>query len=190
MWRKSLLVIAIVAVVGACFIPTSEYTFEFDGVNLRMRECVRTRSWLFGFLLSERCSPPQEHPTAVRLRELAVLAPVQDAESQWLLVKGFRSGWRGWKGDGALYVRYLGASTVATPVPFPAEETLSDNIWVKWALNDPKAAADFWSDFQTVAKTSRKGGYMLMAGDQYLKDHKLKVDGPELIKFCHSWIQP
>ena len=94
--RRLLVVLGAVVLAGACLFPKSEYTFEFDAANLRLRECSRYRSWVFGFVLWERCSPPADHPTAARLREIGVLPPVAESESRWVLIKGFTSGERGW----------------------------------------------------------------------------------------------
>src|SRR5436853_3657868 len=106
--RKLLLVLGAVSVAVVCLFPVSESTFEFDGVNLRLRGCSRYRAWLVGVVLWERCSPPEDHPTAARLRELGVLSPVREEASRWLLIKGFTAGVRGWIGQGREYVRALG----------------------------------------------------------------------------------
>src|SRR4051812_10147063 len=100
MKRRRLLVLAIVGAAALCLFPKPESTSEFDGVNLRLRGCSRTRSWLLGFVMREQCSEPWDHPTAGRLRELGVLAPVREEDSRWLIIKGFTPGVRGWIGPG------------------------------------------------------------------------------------------
>src|SRR5262245_21973908 len=114
--RQRFVALAAVGLAVLCLVPKSEDTFEFDGANYRLRECSRARSWLFGFVLWERCSSPADHPTAVRLRELGVIPSVSEADSRWLLIKGFTWGARGWKGVGSSYVRVLAATSFGTPV--------------------------------------------------------------------------
>jgi hypothetical protein len=186
--RKLFLLLGAVAVVG-CFFPKSEYTFEFDGVNLRLRDCSRYRSWLFGFVLWESCSPPVEHPTSARLRELGVLEPIREESSRWLLIKGFTPGVRGWIGPGREYVRALGAFSLGTPVTLPAKEDLSKNLWVEWAIKDPEAARHFWKEMQGVASRTYRGGYYLWVAREYLEEHKLAVVGSEVETHARHAIQ-
>jgi hypothetical protein len=178
--QKRFLILGAVVLAAVCLFPKWESTFEFDGVNLRLRDCSRCRSWLFGFVLWENCSPPHEHPTAVRLRELGVLGPVREQDSQWLLIKGFTSGVRGWVGGGREYVRTLGAAFYGTPVTLPADEDLSKNLWIEWAIKDPPAAKHFWQEVQAVAIRTKRGGSYLWAAKEYLEERKLVVVGSEL----------
>jgi hypothetical protein len=138
-----LVVLVIADLSIACIVTVSEFTFEFDGVNLRLRECSRTRSWLFGFIIKEQCCEPQEHATASRLRELGILAPIVEEDSQWLLIRGHKPNVRGWIGPGRNYVRGLGAYSFGTAVTLPADEDLEKNIWIKWSVKDPKGAKHF-----------------------------------------------
>jgi hypothetical protein len=178
--RRLFLILGTVGLAIVFLFPKSEYTFEFDGVNLRLRDCTRYRSWLLGFVLWEQCSPPHDHPTAIRLRELEVLGPVREQDAQWLLIKGFTSGVRGWIGPGRDYVRAMGASSFGTPVTLPAEEDVSKNLWVKWAVKDPPAAKHFWQEMQATAIRTERGGYYLHAAKEYLEEQKLVVKGEEL----------
>jgi hypothetical protein len=182
--KTAFIAFVLVAVVGfaiATFVPISESTFEFDGVNLRSRECFRNRSWLFHFVLSEQCSEPQDHAAALRLRELGVLGPILEKESHWLLIQGYKTGVRRWRGPGRDYVRNLGATTFGAAVVLPAEEDLSENIWVKWAVKDPKGATHFWQELQSVAmKQPGLGGAFLRAAEEYLQEHKLVVVATDL----------
>ena len=175
--------IAVVALATVCLVPKSESTFEFDGVNLRLRECSRSRSWLLGFVMWEKCGRPADHPTAVRLRELGVVPPVSEAESRWLLIKGFTSGERGYKGAGSSFVRAVGASSVGTPVTLPAADDLSGNVWVLWAEKDRVAATHFWSEARSLALRERGGWraaqYLLSAGE-LLEERKCDVLGAEV----------
>lgn len=184
MKRRGLLLGTTLAVLVFCLFPKSEDTFEFDGVNLRLRECSRSRFRLFGIVLWERCSPPQDHPTAVRLRELGVLSPIAEADSQWLLIKGFTSGVRGWIGPGREYVRSLGAYSFGTPVILPLAEDLAQNVWIQWAIKTPAAAQQFWAAFQALVRQKRHGGYnaalYLRAAREYLEQKKLEVTVAEL----------
>lgn len=181
--RRLRAVIAVVGLASVCLFPKSESTFEFDAVNLRLRDCSRYRSWLFGFVLWERCRPPTDHPTAARLRELGVLPPVSEADSRWTLIKGFTSGVRGWKGAGSVFVRALGATSFGAPVTLPAAEDLSANVWVRWAEKDRAAASHFWSEARAVALGERGGWraaqYLLAAGG-LLEDRQCDVPGAEL----------
>src|SRR5213082_1765112 len=93
--------------------------------------------WLFGFIIREQCSEPQEHATAARLRELGTLALIIEEACHWLLMMGRKPNVRGWIGPGRNYVRSLGAHSFGTPVTLPVGEDLGRNIWVMWAVKDP-----------------------------------------------------
>src|SRR5262245_48144476 len=154
-----ILKVALAGVLVACVFPKSEETFEFDCVNLRLRECSRCRSRLLGFVLWENCSQPWEHPTAARLREIGMIPAVREEDSRWLLIKGFTTGVRGWIGAGREYVRGLGAASFGTPVTLPAQEDVSENIWVRWAVKHPKGSKQFWQAFLDLARQNLHGGY-------------------------------
>ena len=49
--RLLFLILATVGLAVLCLFSKSEVTFELDGANYRPRECSRSRSWLFGFVL-------------------------------------------------------------------------------------------------------------------------------------------
>lgn len=128
---------------------TFEQRYEFDLFNLRTRYCESS-------LFRERCSEPIDHPTAKRLRELGVLPPVSEEDAQWELNSGFKHRKlleivRGWRGPGRDYIRALGPTTWLTPVPFPGEEDLSQNPWVRWALQEPDDVRAFWHEQREIA---------------------------------------
>lgn len=178
--RKVHSILGAIGLVVVCLFPKPESTIELDCVNLRIRECSRYRSWLLGFVLRETCTAPWEHPTAVRLRELGVLAPVRDEHAQWAMIKGFKVGVRGWYGAGHDYLYALGPVTMLTPAPWPANEDLSKNIWVEWAVKDPAAAKHFWQEVQAIAARTQDVSYYVSAAKGYLENHKLDVVGSEL----------
>jgi hypothetical protein len=183
MKRRRLLIVITGGLAAVCLLPKSEFTFEFDGVNLRLRECFRYRSWLFGFVLWERCGSPTDHPTAARLRELGVLPPMVEADSRWLLIKGFTSEVRGWKGAGSYFVRALGATTYGAPVTLPAAEDLSGNVWVRWAEKDRAAAIHFWAETRAIAvgeQGGRRAAQYLLAAGELLEECKCEVPGAEV----------
>jgi hypothetical protein len=173
-------------VAGVCLFPQSENTLEFDSVNLRLRECSRSRSRLLGFALSERCSPPSDHPTAARLRELGVVAPVSEGDARWVLIKGFKSGVRGWKGAGSEYLRALGPTSFGTPVPLPAGEDLSRNVWVRWATRDAAAAGQFWREVREQSLDPRDGDWKvarsLTAAAVLLEERDCQVSADEILE--------
>jgi hypothetical protein len=178
--RRRLLIFAAVSLATVCLFPKSEYTIELDGVNLRMRECSRYRSWLLGIQLWERCGVAWDHPTAARLRELGALAPVSEDDAHWVLVKGFTSGVRGWTGPGRHYVVALGASSFGTPVTLPAEENISQNVWIRLAEKDAEEARRFWLQFQSGRARTASGGAYLWTVREYLNEHGLEVKPAEL----------
>lgn len=167
--RRSLFITTAVLMVLVLF-PLHEYTFEFDEVNLRLRECSRYRSWVMGIVVWERCSPPADHPTATRLRELGVLPPVKEGEAKWVLNKGFTPGVRGWVGPGKWSVRALGVTSFGTPVTLPAKEDVAANPWVRWAAADPAGAAHFWREAREFIPSGKFALYLLSAR-QYLDEH-------------------
>jgi len=170
-------------VVAAIFFPRDEYTFEFDTANLRVRECSRTRSWLFGFVMRERCGPAADLPVAVRLRELGVLPPVNEAEARWVLNKGFTAGVRGWKGVGWTYVIALGPA-LGAPVTLPVAGDPSGSVWVRWAERDPAAATRFWGWVREVGAGGpggdRQAAEYLLAAGQLLARRRCEVTGAEV----------
>ena len=119
--RTAFLVAGVVAVAAVvALFPLRESTYEFDAVNLRLRACSRYRSGLTGIVLRERCKPARDYPTAARL-QIGVLPSVNERESRWVLIKGFKPGVRAWRGTGREYLRVLGAVTFGTPVPLPVQ---------------------------------------------------------------------
>ncbi|REK18346.1 MAG: hypothetical protein DWQ37_04320 [Planctomycetota bacterium] len=153
---------------------TAEQRYEFDIVNLRLRYCE-------GNIYSERCSKPVDHPTAERLRELGILGPVSEEQARWELTKGFKSGVRGWSGAGRDYVKGLGASTRLTPVPFPAEEDVSKNLWVRWAVASPEDAKEFWRRQQALAHADPwLSGMRVRRAQDYLEWHDANITLDEL----------
>jgi hypothetical protein len=171
--------------------PKAETTFEFDAVNLRDRVCKRQRSWLLDFVFYDRFDPPRDHPTAVRLRELGVLPAVREQEARWVLIKGFTSGVKGWKGNGRHYLDALGATTFGTPVPGWADENLSANPWVRWAVKDKVEATAFWPEFQTYAvKRPDFGGLYLMGARDCLANNDFRVSAPEVNERARLSIDP
>lgn len=153
---------------------TAESRHEFDMVNLRTRFCK-------GNIYHERCSEPVEHAVGIRLRELGVLPPVSESEAHWDLIKGFKPGVRGWKGNGGDYLRRLGESTRLTPVPLPAAEDVSDNIWVRWATNNADDSRRFW-DVQRSLVRSRPSFavHQLLVASRYLEAHEARATFAEI----------
>ena len=169
-------IILLVACTGiVCLWPINERRYEFDEVNLRLRYRSVTRSWLLPIVYNDRSSAPAEHATASRLREKHVLSPVNDEESRWVLIKGFRPGIRGWIGPGRLYVRVLGESSFGTPVTLPVPEDLSKNVWIRWADNQPEVATRFWRRFQRIARETPVGGKLLIAVKEHLEQRRHSV---------------
>jgi hypothetical protein len=187
--KRPKLLLLFVGIGIVCLIPKEEYTFEFDGVNLQLRDCSRYRSWLWGFVIWERCSAPQEHPTAVRLRQLGALGPNRSEDERWLLMSGFKPGVRGWRGPGRDYVRALGATTFGTAVTLPAQEELAENLWIKWALADPPAVKHFWQELQSVELQRECGAYFLEAAKEYLENHGVNVGGANVEAHAHRAIE-
>lgn len=181
---RLLLVLGAVGLAVGCLFPESEYALEFDSANLRLQNSTRYRSRLFGFVLWERYSLPEEHPTGARLRTLGVLPPIREEESRWILIKQFTSGGRrSSKGTGSYFLESLGATTFGTPVTLSAAESLDENIWVRWAVKDPTAAKHFWQEVRVVsaeAANDWKGVNYLLAAREYLEQHKLEVVGAEV----------
>src|SRR5262245_36020266 len=181
----ALAVILSVIAFAFFFFSYGESTFEFDCVNFRVRYCERTRTRLFDWVLSERCSEPEEHAVGQRLRELGVLEPVRPQAAEWILMSGFKPGVRGWRGPGRHFITALGEVSFGTAVTLPAEENLAENAWVKWASRDPIAAREFWEKFRTFAEERGKDdGYSqawyLQAAKDYLEQNHFKVSAPEL----------
>lgn len=191
--RKRIVVLTLLVAIAFCLFPKSEETFEFDGVNLRLRECSRSRSRLLGFVFWEHCSQPWDHPTAVRLRELGMIPPVREEDSRWLLIKGFTTGVRGWMGAGREYVRGIGAASFGTPVTLPAQEEVSENTWVRWAVKDPEGSKQFWQSFLDLARQNLHGGYynayFLRAAKDYLEERKLEITVPELQAHARQFVE-
>lgn len=174
---KRIFVIAAVMVLLvaglALYLRYEEVTYEFDCLNLRLRYCERTRLSLFDVVLSEKCSTPKDHAVATKLRELGILEPVDERESRWELVAGFKPGVRGWRGNGRMCIRALGATTFGTAVTLPAEEDMATNVWVKWALQDADAARQFWHKRQLmVAQNCDASIFYLYLTKEYLEGHK------------------
>lgn len=182
--------VVIIFVGAAVLFPITEYTSEFDGFNLRTRSCVRYRAMILQFVLYEHCSEPEDHPTAARLRQLGVLAPVNAEKSQWLLIKGFTAGIRGWHGQGKTYLRALGRYMALSPVPYPIADDLSQNNWVRWAAHNPEAARKFWRHFQFVAtRTERAEGFLEVADIYFQKQAPTppeRVDLKEMETFIRN----
>jgi hypothetical protein len=185
--RRLIVIVGAIGLVVVCAFPKYEFTFEFDSVNLRLRDCARYRSWLLGFTLWQSCSPPDSHPTATRLRELGVLPEIDEQDSQWVLIKGFKSGVRGWKGRGSYILQALGATTFGTPVTLPAKEDVTQNVWVKWTVKDPEASAHFWKEVRALAfqdKIGWRAEQYLLAAREYLEKHKENVVGAEVEEYA------
>lgn len=180
MIRRRVVVPSLVA--GTCLLAglaalahfTAERRWEFDTVNFRTRYCEAN-------LFHERRGQPVNHATGLRLRELGVLPPVSDAEAKWELIKGFKPGVRGWIGHGHDYVSRLGASTWLTPVSLPAGESLAENIWVRWAMNNPDDARMFWQMQRSLAQTQPSlAAYRLWYAMRYLNDHEARASYVEV----------
>jgi hypothetical protein len=182
--RVWFLVAVVVVAAGVVLYPRHESTYEFDGVNLRLRSCSRYRSWVLGVALFERAEGEADHPTAGRLRALGVLPKADEARARWVLIKGFKPGVSGWKGAGADYLRALGPTTWGTPVALPAGEDLSKNVWVRWAEADPKAAAEFWKTFQSAGVADYRHAQYLDLARTYLAGHEHPVAGADLQAFA------
>lgn len=143
-WRRKIAVAILTTCIVSGLIPVGESAYEFDAVNLRTRHCRRSRGWLIPVVLFSDCTAATNHPTAVELRRLGMLPSVSASESRWVLIKSF--GWRGVeKGVGREFLHALGSCTSMTPVPLPADEVDSENVWVNWARHDPESATEFWS---------------------------------------------
>ena len=179
-----ILVVCLAVLAVICLFPVSESTYEFDGFNLRTRSCRRTRCWLPGWVVRERCSPPADHSTAVRLRGLGVLTPVSERDANWVLIKGFKPGVRGWSGPGREFLQVLGPTTFGTPVAFPATQDVSKNSWVRWAVEDPQTATQFWSHYQAEVAHDWRGSRYLYASQFYLGEHGFRVSLRELESFA------
>lgn len=184
MTRPWLLLLVMIAALAIVLFPRPEETYEFDGANYRLRACSRYCSFLLGFTIWERCSAARDHPTAVRLRELGVLPPVNEADTRWLLIKGFTWGVRGWIGPGREYLRVLGPTTFITPVPLPTAEDLSANVWVRWAEKDLSAAKHFWQLVRVLAVDQPRGDLRatdyLRVAKLLLEERKHDVSGAEV----------
>jgi hypothetical protein len=182
--RRLVVILALAGVAAICLFPQSEQTFEFDAANLRLRDCSRYRSLILRFALWERCGPPKDHPTAIRLRELGMISAVRETEARWTLIKGFTFSVRGWKGAGSDFLRALGPTSFGTPVPLPTDEDLSQNVWVRWAEKDPQAAAHFWMEVRKIVLDQRDGGWraanFLLAARTFLEERDLQVSGAEV----------
>jgi hypothetical protein len=169
-----ILLVACTSIV--CLWPITERRFELDEVNLQLRYRSVTRSRLVPVVYHDRSSEPTEHATARRLRAMSVLPPVIQEQSRWVLIKGFRLGIRGWIGPGRLYIRVLGESSFGTPVTLPVPEDLSQNVWVRWAENQPEVAVQFWRRFQCIAQETPLGGELLIAVRAHIEDRRLSVE--------------
>jgi hypothetical protein len=133
--------------------------------------------------IKEKCSEPEEHAVAGRLRDLGVFAPIREEDSRWEFMRGFKPGVRGWRGAAKEYIMELGAVTFGAAVTLPAHEDLEKNIWVQWAVRDPKAAKFFWSKFRAFVQKGGYGGMYLGIAKFYLNENKLKVDLPAMEAF-------
>lgn len=180
MIRRQVVVLSLVA--GTCLLAglaalahfTAERRWEFDTLNFRTRYCEAN-------LFHERCGQPVNHATGLRLRELGVLPPISDMGAKWELIKGFKLGVRGWRGYGQDYVSRLGATTWLTPVSLPADESLAENIWVRWAMNNPDDARKFWQMQRWLAPTqSSLAAYRLWYAMRYLNDHDTRASYDEV----------
>jgi hypothetical protein len=178
--RTLALYIALLVPAAAGLFPLTERTYEFDAGNFRLRYCERGRAWLFGVVVWERCEPPMDHPTAVRLRQLGGMDAPDEARARWVLIKGFRPGVRGWHGDGKEFLRGLGPTSFGTPVPLPVNEELAQNGWVRWAAHDPAASRRFWRRVQTARDRGHPLRFVAIHGRQYLETHPMPADEAEL----------